>query len=111
MFRKRASGQTFIEYTLMIGILITVMVAMTPMMRRGIQAMVKVAADQVGNQRNSDQIGGRYGHLINSVAAVSVQQDIETRERIGVVGKNYDQDQTFIHSNTFLNQGFTPREN
>ena len=111
MFRKRAPGQTFIEYTLLIGILITILVAMTPMLRRGVQAMVKVAADQVGNQHNADQIGGRYGHLINSVASVGVQQDISARERIGVTGKVYDQDQTFIHSNTFLNQGFTVRGN
>jgi len=110
MFFKPRRGQTFIEYTILIGILVTVLVAMTPMIRRGTQSMVKLVADQVGSQRNSEQIGGRFGYMINSTTASQTQQSIESWERLGEVGMDYHVDRVFTQSNTFLNQGFAERE-
>ena len=106
MFFKERKGKTFIEYTLVIGILITVLIAMTPMMRRGVQAMVKMTADQLGSQQNAEQKGGRFGQLINSTSYSEVKQDIETRERLGVVSKDYTTDQVYTQSSLYLNQGF-----
>lgn len=115
MFRKRFQGQTFIEYTLMIGVLITVLVAMTPMMRRGIQAMVKVSADMVGDQANADQRGGRYGQLINSTSFVQSTVDDAKTERSGAITRDYGsdaiKDQVRTQSRSYLNQGFTEQNN
>ena len=49
------SGQTIVEYTFLIGIVIAIVVAMSPMVKRSSQAMVKVVADEVGLQRESEQ--------------------------------------------------------
>ena len=57
MKRKRyklRKAQTFAEYVLLLGIVSAIYVAMTPLLRRGIQAMVKGVADQIGNQVNAD---------------------------------------------------------
>lgn len=110
MFYKKRQGQTFIEYSIMLGVLVTALVAMTPMMRRGIQGMVKLMADQVGTQQNAEQVGGRFGHVINSVSFTEVKQDIETIDRLGVAGKIFKTDQTFTDSSIYLNQGFIEKD-
>jgi hypothetical protein len=108
MFRRLSSGQTFIEYTLLIGILITVLLAMTPMIRRGIQAMVKVMSDKVGVQQNAEQIGGRYGQLVNSRTYTETKQDDVIGERLGAVTKDYTDDEVYSETTAYLNQGFLP---
>ena len=110
MFYKRQQGQTFIEYSLMLGILVSVLIVMTPMMRRGIQGMVKVVADQVGTQQNAEQQGGRFGQLINSTTLTRTLQDIESRDWMGIKSKAYIKDQAFTQSSVYMNQGFTEKE-
>ncbi len=106
---RRRCGQTFIEYTLMIGILVTVLLAMTPMIRRGIQGMVRVMSDQVGSQENSEQIGGRSGHMINSTTYTETRANMHRGEQTGVVSVSYDPEQSLTYSKTYLNQGFVER--
>ena len=55
-------GQTFVEYTIVIGVVILIIFAMGPMMKRGIQSLIKTVADEIGIQRNADQRldGGSY---------------------------------------------------
>ncbi len=47
-------GQSIMEYVLLIGIIITVLFAMQTYMRRGIQAVIQVAADQIGLQEDAE---------------------------------------------------------
>ena len=110
MFRKQRQGQTFIEYTLLVGVLVTVLIAMTPMMRRGIQALVKVTADQVGTQQNAEQVAGRFGHMINATTYTKSQQAIVAGERLGVTSKDYSTVQDFTQSSLYLNQGFAEKQ-
>lgn len=49
------NGQTLVEYTLLLGIVIAVLVVLTPMIKMATQGMVKVVADEVGYQQNSEQ--------------------------------------------------------
>jgi Flp pilus assembly pilin Flp len=109
MFARNTHGQTFIEYTLMVGALVAVMIAMTPMMRRGIQAMVKVTADQIGTQQGSEQIGGRFGRMMNSTTYSQAQGDTEVGERLGATSKKFLTDKTSSQSTVYLNQGFTEK--
>ena len=126
MFRKRSPGQTFIEYTIMVGVLVTVLVAMTPMIRRGIQAMVKITADQLGSQQNSEQIGGasqqnsqeaeassRFGRLINSITSAQVTTNVLKREFSGQTSMDYmgNGEQVRTKTKVYLNQGFSPNNN
>ena len=48
-------GQSILEYTIIVGIVTAVLYYMGTGIKRGVQSLVKVTADQVGNQQNSDQ--------------------------------------------------------
>ena len=50
-------GQTIVEYSLLLGIVIALLVTMTPMVKRSAQGMVRVIADELGYQRNGEQQG------------------------------------------------------
>lgn len=90
MFRRR--GQTFVEYTLMIGIAIAVMLAVAPMIKRGTQGMVKVVADELGVQQNAENIGAQSaqtvaealqnkgGGLISSDVTTDISKNVRHQE-------------------------------
>jgi len=46
-------GQTILEYTIIIGIVTMMLFYMGTGIKRSLQSLVKVTADQVGNQGNS----------------------------------------------------------
>jgi len=48
-------GQSILEYTIIIGIITVVLYFMGTGIKRGVQSLVKITADQVGNQINADQ--------------------------------------------------------
>ncbi len=82
--KKRAScfrkGQTFVEYTLLIGVSIGILVALTPMIKRGSQAMVKVVADELGAQRNSEEQDTSNGGLLESSVSTSFAREQRKQE-------------------------------
>lgn len=104
----KGKGQTFMEYTTMITLILGVLVVITPVVRRVTQGMVKVVADQVGNQRESYQHGGVTGHLISSSTSHTRDEDTRKREWLGEV--SYDT--VYLDSATrtleVSNQGYTP---
>jgi Flp pilus assembly pilin Flp len=108
--RKTKRAQTFVEYTLLLGIVISVLVAMTPWVRRGVQAMVKIVADQVGNQQGAEQMGGESGHLVGTYALTQLDREKVTSERLGIRAYEYIKDETTTMSNLLVNLGFTERE-
>ncbi len=55
---KKITGQTIVEYALLVGIVIALLLVVTPMIKRGAQGMVKVVADEVGYQNNAEQKDG-----------------------------------------------------
>src|SRR5580658_151514 len=52
---RNPRGQSILEYTIIVGIVTVVLYYMGTSIKRGMQSLVKVTADQVGNQANSDQ--------------------------------------------------------
>lgn len=113
---KNNEAQTMIEYTIVIGIIIVVMFAMTPLIKRGTQGIIKVVADQIGNQQNADQLAFRgpnntldnsEGYLKSSYTWGRNIQDEETQETVGSTTFVHA-DQADIFSNVQLNLGFTP---
>jgi hypothetical protein len=91
-FQLSHDGQTFVEYTVLLGIVVTFLLAMTPMFRRGVSGLVRTVSDQVGRQNESDQPGGDSGHLVNSYIITRMNKDVTTRNRAGVVSYLYAQD-------------------
>ena len=88
--QRKGRGQTFIEYTLLIGVFVVVLVAMTPMVRRVIQSMVKLVADQVGNQVNAEQHLGQSGYLVSSYSDIKADTRTRTKETSGIVEYIYN---------------------
>ncbi len=48
-------GQTILEYMLLIGFVVLAIFYMGPALKRGLQSLIKVTADQIGNQADADQ--------------------------------------------------------
>jgi hypothetical protein len=53
--KKNFKGQVILEYAVIIGLVVAIMLAMSPKIKRLIQGMVKITADQVGAQTEADQ--------------------------------------------------------
>jgi len=110
------NGQSIVEYTIVIGIVILVVTAMTPMIQRGIQGMIRTVADQVGNQQQSDQLAfddtetlpqgffDELGHLDESYVSTRSDVQKETDDVLGFTQYTYD-DTTQIISNAVINLG------
>jgi hypothetical protein len=83
---------------------------MAPMMKRSIQAMVKVVADQVGAQNESDQeVNALAGYLIFSNTAVQSQARKTERGFLGNITYLYG-DRTVTNTTQASELGFTETE-
>ena len=96
-----------IEYTLVMGIIVTIIFAMGPMIRRGLQGMIKVVSDQVGNQEASEQLFDDQGHLESSFTKVDARFVKNIQDQYGRTTYAYG-DRIETTSNVYLNLGFTP---
>lgn len=56
--RKNIMGQTIVEYSLLIGIVIALLLVVTPMIKRGAQGMIKTVSDEIGYQNDAEQKEG-----------------------------------------------------
>ncbi|MCK5580877.1 MAG: hypothetical protein KAJ18_06350 [Candidatus Omnitrophica bacterium] len=106
--KKKRQAQTFLEYTLLIGVLTGVIVAMTPLLRRGTQAMVKLVADQLGTQQGAEQLGGTRGHLVESVAKREADRVKRRSDSMGTVVYDITRDDVYMEKETTTNLGFSP---
>ncbi len=117
IFSRRA--QTMIEYTLIVGVVSIVLYYMGASIKRSVQGLIKVTADQIGNQQNSDQDFTDYqqGYLISSKS-----QTLESKSKwvaeTGYINRsgtpiytghtNFNED-TYSTTNTLTNGGFSPQ--
>ena len=108
--KNTQKAQTLMEYTLVLGVIAVILFAMNPFLKRTTQGMIKFVADQVGNQKNSDQAFDNSGHLENSYTRTSSFGLKQTRENVGITGYSYN-DTTRTNTTTSLNLGFTQRIN
>ena len=98
-------GQTVLEYVLLLGIVTLVLVYMGTDFRRGIQSVVKVTADQLGNQANADQdvrVDGRSSVLTNSYTKTWQNQQRIVEQGNGIITPK---EGLFVetHTNSFTN--------
>lgn len=105
----RRRGQSIIEYTMIIGIVSLVLYFMGTAIKRGMQSLIKVTADQVGNQQNSDQDFNdiRQGYMIASNTDVAQTKNDITTE-IGYIPNAGNA--VFLH-NTIYNEGTLTQTN
>jgi len=77
---KMRKAQSILEYAIVLGIVAIVLSAMSLYFRRGIQAVVRVASDELGNQKDAEEIDPLKG--VKTSSAVSRQSELTQRKRI-----------------------------
>jgi len=110
-------GQTILEYTIIVGIVTVVLFYMGTAVKRGVQSLVKVTADQVGNQQEADQdfndVQEGYMNASNTVTEDSKNKEITETGYIPVspgpvyVTSISENEVTDTETNTITNGGFT----
>ena len=80
MKNRFLAGQGVLEYVIMLGIVVIALAAMSLYFRRGIQAVVKVAADEAGNQKDAEDINPTTG--IKTSSTINRQTSVTQRNRI-----------------------------
>jgi Flp pilus assembly pilin Flp len=107
-FRRKDQAQVFVEYTIIIGIVVMVLISMSTLIKRGLQAMIKTVADQIGNQANAEQTIGNFSKGFLESQYSSTRQTISktTTDLVGEMGYGYDS-VIDMEINTVSNLGFT----
>jgi Flp pilus assembly pilin Flp len=107
--KNKKTGQVLIEYTMIIGVIVAILMAMSTMIKRGLQGMIKVTADQIGNQENADQRFDESGHMVRSYSSTRASGDTLTTELMGEKSYQYS-DTVRTESMTVSNLGFAEEE-
>jgi len=85
---KKNIGQSIIEYSVLLGLLAAVFAGMQVYMRRGIQAAIKISADQLGNQEDGfAYVNPREGSVEKFTSKTSMPQPSVSREIVVTGGK------------------------
>jgi len=103
----RQHAQTFVEYTLVLGLIAAIFMAMSPMIKRASQGMVKVVADQIGAQENAEQSGNLSAWLVLDETAITMSSQVHEEDILGTTGKVYDRDNTWTNHRSEVNGGFS----
>ena len=82
-------GQSILEYTVIMIIILGVMVAMKNYVKRGIQGRWKSATDDFGEQYDPQHINSyiNYGTQVNSQSIVAVQNGTSQVDSVTVAGQ------------------------
>ena len=111
-------GQSILEYTIIIGIVTVVLYYMGTSIKRGYQSMIKLTADQVGNQQNADQdfSSVQQGYMLQSNSQFQQSRNKRVRETgfipasgiADYVANTSYNDSTDMQTSTITNGGFSP---
>lgn len=74
--RKKLMAQSITEFVILLGIVSLVFITMKVYMQRGIQAAIKVSADEFGNQTNNRDIYLGKGTLESSYFTSETVQNV-----------------------------------
>lgn len=103
---KNQKAQIFLEYVMVIGAVVLIMFAMSTMLRRGTQGMVKVVADQIGDQINAEQKFDDGGFLEELNTTTTANNSKTKTEFIGDTTYTFG-DEISTSSDALINMGFT----
>ena len=94
------------EYVLVVGIVVVALIAMTQVIKRGSQSLIRSAAAQLGTQRDADQsFSNTTGYLDSQNSTTTDDNQKQVIERIGII--NYVQDdRSDLMVNAVTNMGF-----
>ena len=107
MTKQIQKGQVLLEHILVIGVVILALVTMTPMIRRTIQSVIKVTADEIGTQKDADQdFNSDRGYLVESRTGTQYSRRVQHRDIPGKTIK-VTTETTDTSTMTITNLGFT----
>jgi len=89
-------GQNIIEYTLILGIVVLALSAMQTYVRRGIQAGIKIAADELGPQEGVEETDPDKGLK----TASSINTQTQGTRRIQLFGGGRQQEDIYRSSSS-----------
>ena len=94
---------------MIVGIVSLALVYMGTSIKRGMQSMVKVTADQIGNQQNSDQDfnDAQQGYMQESNTQMTENSANLMTDKYYVTNSDFNES-TYTTSNTITNGGFSP---
>ncbi|MBF0571204.1 MAG: hypothetical protein HQL12_04970 [Candidatus Omnitrophica bacterium] len=111
-------GQSILEYTMIIGIIVVVLSYMGTSIKRGTQSLIKVAADQVGNQQNAEQDFNdtQQGYMVGSNTQTFENNNKQVTEtgympasgNAVYISNTSFNESAYTVSNTITNAGFVP---
>jgi Flp pilus assembly pilin Flp len=106
--KRSICGQTILEYTIIVGIVAVMLSYMGSGIKRGVQSLVKVTADQVGNQENSDQNfnDAAQGYTEGVNAQIQENNARQVTEAMYVTNTSYNES-SLTMTNTITNGGFS----
>ncbi len=101
-------GQSLVEYALLLGTITLILMTMNPFVKRTLQSMIKLTADQIGVQNAADQNfnAEQGGFLESSYSATRVGVGKTTTDSFGEVTYEYDDFQG-VTTCSVTNMGFT----
>ena len=109
MFRRspqnKETAQVFLEYVIIVSVVILVLIAMSTLIKRGTQGMIKVVADEIGLQANAEQ-NAAEGYLKYSNVLTRARAGERTLENVGDTVYAYD-DEVSTTQRSIINLGFT----
>ena len=105
--KKRLHGQGVLEYVLLVGIVVIALIAMTQVIKRATQSLIRSGFAQIGAQVNADQsFSNKTGYLNAQNSFTSDENQRQVVDRVGII--NYIHlDRSSSSVNALVNLGFT----
>ncbi len=102
-------GQSMVEYSIIVGLVAAILFTMGPFLRRGINSVVKLTADQIANQQDAEQrVTNRSGYLVDTRTAQQAITSKNTKEWLGDTNYYYN-DADVSQTTSLVNLGFSNR--
>ena len=102
-------GQTLLEYIVLVSIVAAALGVMSPLFKRGIQSIVKVTADQMAPQNESEQ-DPESGYLVNAFTSRRETSEKIVHDVLDIKEYIFN-DISNETSQSLTNLGFTNRNN
>ena len=84
LMKRGIKAQNLIEYTVVLGVVVTIFIVMNPFIVRSIQTMIKATADQIGTQQNAEQIfNEERGYLVSSYLSMNSKANQTRKDFLG----------------------------
>ncbi len=106
MNRNKQKAQSLLEYSTLLGIIVVILMAMQPLIKRSTQGMIKIVADQIGIQKNSDQPFD-YSSYLQNAYVVTRATLYEGKSEYNEVTNYYYDDRSVTQSTEIMNLGIS----